>query len=74
MAEEGEVRHQKQVANRSVFGGVVLMALALLASALNAAPQLVTTAVAIGGFMLVMYGVHVGWVIFYERDPDGPPS
>lgn len=74
MAEEAGTRERKQTANRSVLGGVILIALALLASSLKAAPDALTTCVAIGGFSLVMYGVHVGWMIFYEREPDGPPS
>lgn len=74
MAEEADTRQRKQTANRSVLGGVILMALALLASSLEAAPDLLTTGVAVGGFVLVMYGVHVGWLIFYERDPEGPSS
>lgn len=50
------------------------MALALYSSSLNLAPQLVTTAAAIAGFVLLMYGVHLGWLVFYDSDPDGPPS
>jgi hypothetical protein len=26
------------------------------------------------GSGLLMYGVHVAWLVFYERDPDGPSS
>ena len=36
--------------------------------------MLVTTIVALAGMALVMYGVHVGWLVFYEREPDGPSS
>jgi hypothetical protein len=24
--------------------------------------------------MLLMYGVHLGWLVFYDRESDGPPS
>jgi hypothetical protein len=37
-------------------------------------PDVVTTAGAIIGLGLVTYGVHVAWLVFYEREPDGPPS
>jgi hypothetical protein len=29
---------------------------------------------AIAGFVLLMYGVQVGWLVFYDRESDGPPS
>ena len=74
MQEPDEIRRRKRRSNRSVLLGVVLMALGLLVSAADAAPPLVTTLVAVLGFALVLYGVHVGWLIFYEREPDGPSS
>lgn len=58
---------------RAVLLGMATMALALVLSAAQLAPDLLTTAAAIVGFSLVMYGVHVGWVIFYDRETDGPP-
>lgn len=54
--------------------GVGLMVLALVSSSYELAPAAVTTVAAIIGFLLVMYGVHVGWLVFYEREPDGPAS
>ncbi len=50
------------------------MAVALLVSSWAAAPLLATTVAAVVGFILLMYGVHVGWLVFYEREPDGPAS
>jgi hypothetical protein len=57
-----------------VLGGVTLMLVALIASSVDLVPQLLTTAAAVAGFVLVMYGVHVGWLVFYDREPDGPAS
>ena len=67
------VRARKRRCTRSVLGGLVLMAVALLLSGLRMAPDLLTTAAAIGGLGSVMYGVHLGWLVFYEQEPDGPP-
>ena len=50
------------------------MAVALLASSADLGPAMVITVVAIAGFVLVMYGVHVGWLVFYDRESDGPPT
>lgn len=68
------VRALKRRCTRVVLIGLATMALALLFSGLRLAPDLLTTAAAIVGFSLVMYGVHVGWVIFYDRETDGPPA
>ena len=67
------VRARKRRCTRAVLAGLAVMALALLLSGLRLAPDLLTTATAIVGFCLVMYGVHVGWLIFYDQEPDGPP-
>jgi len=72
--DAAQIRSRKRHSNRAVLGGAALMALALMASAWDLAPALATTFAAIAGFMLVMYGVHVGWLVFYEREPDGPAS
>ena len=50
------------------------MAFALLVSSVELAPPLATTVAAIAGFGLVMYGVHLAWLVFYDREPDGPSS
>lgn len=68
------VRARKQRSSRAVLAGVVLMAVALLVSARDLAPMMLTTIAGIAGFVLVMYGVNVGWLIFYDREPDGPPT
>lgn len=57
-----------------MLAGVGLMAVALLVSARDLAPMMLTTLAGITGFVLVMYGVNVGWQVFYDREPDGPPS
>jgi hypothetical protein len=68
------IRARKRRCTRAVLLGLVTMALALLLSAARLLPDLLTTGAAIVGFSLVLYGVHVGWVIFYDREPDGPPA
>jgi hypothetical protein len=50
------------------------MAAALLVSSWGVAPDPATTVVAIAGFLILMYGVHLAWLVFYEREPDGPSS
>ena len=54
--------------------GVGLMAVALAASSWKLAPPIMTTAAAILGFAILSYGVHVAWLVFYDREPDGPSS
>jgi len=68
------VRRRKRACNRAVFIGLCWIVVALAASALDLVPPIVTTLLAVAGFLLLMYGVHVGWLVFYERDPDGPSS
>jgi hypothetical protein len=74
MQDAAEVRRRKRRCNRAVLLGVGLMALALLASSHSRLPAAVTTLAAVAGFALVMYGVHVGWLVFYDRESDGPAS
>jgi hypothetical protein len=74
MADRDEIRSRKVRCNLAVGLGLVVMLVALLASAWGIAPQLITTAVAVIGFGQLLYGVHVGWTIFYDREPDGPSS
>jgi hypothetical protein len=71
---DAEIRVQKRRADRAALGGVVLMGLALLVSSLGWAPPLLTTAAAILGGGLLMYAVHLGWMMFVNRESDGPPS
>jgi hypothetical protein len=50
------------------------MAVALLVSSRGLAPDVATTVAAIAGFLILTYGVHLAWLVFYEREPDGPSS
>lgn len=50
------------------------MVVALVVSSANLTSPVTTTVAAIAGFVLLMYGVHVGWLVFYERESDGPAS
>lgn len=72
--DPAEIRRQKRLCNRTVLAGVVSMGTALLISRAELVPPLLSTAMAVVGFVLLLYGVHVGWVIFYDRESDGPPS
>jgi hypothetical protein len=54
--------------------GLCLMALATLVSSRDVAPPIATTVAAIVGFGLMSYGVHVAWLVFYDREPEGPSS
>ena len=68
------IRFRKRRSNRAVLAGLMLMAVALLVSSWELVPDLVTTVAAIAGFLILMYGVHLAWLMFYEREPDGPSS
>lgn len=72
--DPAEIRRQKRLCNRTVLAGVLLMGTALLVSMGELVPPLFSTFTAVVGFVLLVYGVHVGWVIFYDRESDGPPS
>ena len=68
------IRRRKRHSNRAVLVGLGTVAVAFLASLWGLAPQLATTIAAVAGVVLMTYGVCVGWLVFYDRDPDGPPS
>ncbi|HEY5822252.1 MAG TPA: hypothetical protein VIT20_09770 [Propionibacteriaceae bacterium] len=74
MDDSALTRQRKSRSNRAVLSGVGLMTAALLLSSWELAPLLATTLGAIIGFSLLMYGVHVGWLVFYDRESDGPAS
>ena len=74
MQDPDDIRRRKRRSTKAVLAGLSLMSVALLVSVLRLLPDAVTTLAAIVGFSLVMYGVHAGWVIFYERESDGPPT
>ena len=74
MQDAEGIRQRKRRSNRAVVAGVTSVAMALLVSMLGVLPPVVTTVAALAGFALIMYGVHVGWMVFYDREPDGPAS
>ena len=74
MHDPAEIRGRKRRSDRSVLGGTCLMVVSLLVSSRELAPPMATTVAAIAGFLLLMYGVHLGWLVFYDRESDGPPS
>ena len=73
MQDPDQIRRRKRRCNRAVLAGLSLLAVALLTSGLRLLPDLATTLAAVVGVCLVMYGVNGAWLIFYERDSDGPP-
>ena len=74
MQDPAEIRRRKGRSNRTVLLGLGLIVLALVLSFYHLAPDGVTTLAALAGFGSLLYGVHVGWLVFYDREPDGPPS
>ena len=74
MADPSQIRATKGRSTRAVLIGIALMVAGLLGSASDLAPELLATAAAVAGFAHLMYGVHVGWQIFYDRESDGPAS
>jgi Flp pilus assembly protein protease CpaA len=74
MHDPTEIRGRKRRSNRAVLVGLSVIAFALMVSSWKLAPPLATTIAAIAGFVIVMYGVHLGWLLFYDREPDGPSS
>ncbi len=74
MPEPDEIRRRKQRSTRTVLGGAGLITVGMLMSVLEIVTPLTSTAIALAGFVMILYGVHLGWVVFYEREPDGPSS
>ena len=74
MQDARQIRSRRRRSNRAVLAGLLLMAVALVVSSTKLAPDLATTVAAIAGFLILMYGVHLAWLMFYEREPDGPSS
>ena len=74
MQDAAEIRRRKRRSDRAVIAGLSLIVVALLVSSRELAPALATTLAAIVGFGLLMYGVHVAWLVFYDREPQGPSS
>lgn len=74
MGDAEAIREQKRRSNRAALLGLALMLSGVLGSALKIAPEVLATAVAVVGFAHLMYGVHLGWQVFYDRESDGPAS
>ena len=74
MSGAAEIYRRKRRSNRAVLAGLSLIVVAMLVSSRDLAPALATTLAAIVGFGLLMYGVHVAWLVFYDREPQGPSS
>lgn len=74
MQDADSIRRRKRRSSRAVVAGSSMIAVALILSGVDFTAPLVTTIGALVGFVLLLYGVHVGWLIFYEREPDGPSS
>jgi hypothetical protein len=74
MQDAAEIRRRKRRSDRAVVAGLSLIVVALLVSSRELAPAFATTLAAIVGFGLLMYGVHVAWLVFYDSEPQGPSS
>ena len=74
MQDAVQIRAWKRRSTRAVVAGLSLMAIALVVSSWQIVPALTTTFAATAGLVLLCYGVHLAWLIFYEREPDGPSS
>jgi hypothetical protein len=74
MQDAAEIRRRKRQSDRAVVAGLSLIVVALLVSSRELAPALATTLAAIVGFGLLMYGVNVAGLVFYDREPQGPSS
>jgi Flp pilus assembly protein protease CpaA len=74
MQDAGVIWRRKRRSNRAVFSGLGMISIALFASAVNLASPMSTTIAAVIGFVVLLYGLHLGWLVFYDREPDGPSS
>jgi len=74
MQDTAEIGRRKRRADRGVSIGLCLMIIAMLVSSRDLAPPIATTVAAIVGFGLLSYGVHVAWLVFYDREPEGPST
>lgn len=72
--QPNEIWRLKRRSSRAAIAGLVEMAVCMLLSGLHTGPPLLTTVGWLVGFALFLYGVHVGWMVFYDREPDGPSS
>lgn len=74
MQQPTEIWRRKRRSSRTVLAGLAEMIVAMVLSAQHVGSPLLTTFGWLVGFALVLYGVHVGWTVFYDREPDGPSS
>jgi len=74
MQDDAEAGRRKRLSSRCVVAGISFMGSALLVSVRDVLPPVVPTVAALIGFVFLLYGVHVGWLVFYDRDPEGPSS
>ena len=74
MQDAVQIRGWKRRSTRAVVAGLSLMAIALVVSSWQIVSAITTTFAAIVGLVLLCYGVHLAWLVFYEREPDGPSS
>jgi hypothetical protein len=74
MQDATAIGNLKRRSSRCVVAGASLIAVAMVLSGLDFTDPLITTIGAIVGFVFILYGVHIGWLVFYEREPDGPAS
>ena len=74
MQDAVQIRAWKRRSTRAVVAGLSLMAIALVVSSWQIVPAITTTLAAGVGLVLLCYGVHLAWLVFYEREPDGPSS
>ena len=69
-----QIRAWKRRSTRAVVAGLSLMTIALVVSSWQIVPAITTTLAAGVGLVLLCYGVHLAWLVFFEREPDGPSS
>jgi uncharacterized membrane protein (DUF373 family) len=74
MQDAVQVRAWKRRSTRAVVAGLSLIAVALVVSSWQIVPAITTTFAAAVGLVLLCYGVHLAWLVFFEREPDGPSS
>lgn len=74
MAYDGSVQGQERRSNRSVALGLALILLGLVTDARHLTPPVLASLAAVAGFGLVMYGVHLSWQVYYDREPPGSSS
>lgn len=72
--EPDETYRRKRRSSRAVVAGLALMGASLLVSFWQMLPPVASTVSCLAGFALMLWGVHVNWLVFYDREPEGPSS